>query len=226
MKTEVYLVRHGETLFNRLNKVQGWCDTPLTIKGIDDLKKTADALSQIHFDNMYSSDLKRAIDTVHLMKDVNQVSNIGKIKKLPEFREVFYGSFEGGSIDDIWLGVSKATGIPATTDVKKIIDTIGIYKFREVTKKADPLHLAESTEELETRMCRAIKVLRKETSGEGRVLLVSHGDFIKTLGIKYWKESDGLHDITFPDNGSVSRGILDEEGNFEIVDYNCKAEDL
>jgi probable phosphoglycerate mutase len=29
MKTEVYLVRHGETLFNRLNKVQGWCDTPL-----------------------------------------------------------------------------------------------------------------------------------------------------------------------------------------------------
>ncbi|WP_270237826.1 histidine phosphatase family protein [Lactobacillus delbrueckii] len=226
MKTEVYLVRHGETLFNRLNKVQGWCDTPLTIKGIDDLKKTAAALSQIHFDNMYSSDLKRAIDTVHLMKDVNQVSKIGKIKKLPEFREVFYGSFEGGSIDDIWLSVSKAAGIPATTDVKKIIDTIGIYKFREVTKKADPLHLAESAEELETRMCRAIKVLRKETIGEGRVLLVSHGDFIKTLGIKYWKESDGLHDITFPDNGSVSRGILDEEGNFEIVDYNCKAEDL
>ncbi|MEI3163305.1 MAG: hypothetical protein V8S74_07905 [Lachnospirales bacterium] len=101
------------------------------------------------------------------------MSKIGKIKKLPEFREVFYGSFEGGSIDDIWLGVSKAAGIPATTDVKKIIDTIGIYKFREVTKKADPLHLAESTEELETRMCRAIKVLRKRTSGEGRVLLVS-----------------------------------------------------
>ncbi|GHN24819.1 hypothetical protein ME786_14350 [Lactobacillus delbrueckii] len=138
MKTEVYLVRHGETLFNRLNKVQGWCDTPLTIKGIDDLKKTAAALSQIHFDNMYSSDLKRAIDTVHLMKDANQVSKIGKIKKLPEFREIFYGSFEGGSIDDIWLSVSKAAGIPATTDVKKIIDTIGIYKFREVTKKADP----------------------------------------------------------------------------------------
>ncbi|MDD6416735.1 MAG: histidine phosphatase family protein, partial [Lactobacillus porci] len=84
MKTEVYLVRHGETLFNRLDKVQGWCDTPLTIRGIDDLKKTALALAQIHFDNMYSSDLKRAIDTVHLMKNANVVSQIGKIKKLPE----------------------------------------------------------------------------------------------------------------------------------------------
>ena len=69
MATEVYLVRHGETMFNQLNKVQGWCDSPLTVKGINDLKRTANALSQVHFDNMYSSDLKRAIDTVHLMKD-------------------------------------------------------------------------------------------------------------------------------------------------------------
>ena len=99
MTTEVYLIRHGETMFNQLNKVQGWADSPLTIKGINDLKKTAEVLSQIHFDNMYSSDLKRAIDTVHLMKNANEVSEIGKIKKLPEFREVFFGSFEGDDID-------------------------------------------------------------------------------------------------------------------------------
>ena len=92
MATEVYLVRHGETMFNQLDKVQGWCDSPLTVKGINDLKRTAKALSQVHFDNMYSSDLKRAIDTVHLMKDANVVSDIGKIKKLPEFREVFFGT--------------------------------------------------------------------------------------------------------------------------------------
>ena len=32
MTTEVYLIRHGETMFNQLNKVQGWADSPLTIK--------------------------------------------------------------------------------------------------------------------------------------------------------------------------------------------------
>ena len=226
MKTEVYLVRHGETLFNRLGKVQGWCDTPLTIRGSDDLKKTALALAQIHFDNMYSSDLKRAIDTVHLMKNANVVSQIGKIKKLPEFREVFFGSFEGDSIDETWRAVSKAAGIPETADVKAIIDAVGIYKFREATKKADPRHLAENVEELDLRMQRAVKVLREETRNEARVLVVSHGDFIKTLGIKYWDQSDGLHDIPFPENGSVTRGILDEAGNFKIVDYNCSADDL
>lgn len=224
MTTEVYLIRHGETMFNQLNKVQGWADSPLTIKGINDLKKTAEALSQIHFDNMYSSDLKRAIDTVHLMKNANEVSEIGKIKKLPEFREVFFGSFEGDDIDKTWEAIGQAAGVGPEKNVQKIINQVGIYEFREATKKADPRHLAENSEELDTRMVRAIKKLQEETENENRVLLVSHGDFIKALGIKYWNKSDRLHDIEFPDNGSITRGILNDNGKFEIVDYNIKAE--
>ena len=42
---------------------------------------------------MYSSDLKRAIDTAHLIQDTNEVSVPSKMKKLPAFREVFFGSF-------------------------------------------------------------------------------------------------------------------------------------
>lgn len=38
MKT-LYLVRHGETLFNALHKIQGWCDSPLTKKGIQQAKQ-------------------------------------------------------------------------------------------------------------------------------------------------------------------------------------------
>lgn len=226
MTTEVYLIRHGETMFNQLNKVQGWADSPLTIKGINDLKKTSEVLSQIHFDNMYSSDLKRAIDTVHLMKNANEVSEIGKIKKLPEFREVFFGSFEGDDIDKTWEAIGQAAGVGPERNVQKIINQVGIYEFREATKKADPRHLAENSEELDTRMVRAIKKLQEETENENRVLLVSHGDFIKTWGIKYWNKSDRLHDIEFPDNGSITRGILSDDGKFEIVDYNIKAEDF
>ena len=226
MATEVYLVRHGETMFNQLNKVQGWCDSPLTVKGINDLKRTANALSQVHFDNMYSSDLKRAIDTVHLMKDANVVSDIGKIRKLPEFREVFFGTFEGDDINQTWDQVAMAAGIGHEDDVAKINNKVGLDKFREATKKADPRHLAENTQELDKRMIRGINVLRDLTKDEQRVLLVSHGDFIKTLTIKYWKDSDGIHDIVFPNNGSVTRGILHDDGKFEIVDYNIDAEKL
>ena len=64
------------------------------------------------------------------------------------------------------------------------------------------------------------------TKDEQRVLLVSHGDFIKTLSIKYWNKSNGKNDIVFPNNGSVTRGILHDDGSFEIVDYNVDAEEL
>lgn len=226
MATEVYLIRHGETMFNQLNKVQGWCDSPLTVKGIDDLKRTAQALAQVHFDNMYSSDLKRAIDTVHLMKNANQVSQIGKIRKLPAFREVFFGSFEGDDIDQTWAKVAQAAGLGPESDVQKIINQIGIVDFRAATKKADPRHLAENQPELEQRMERAIKKLGELTRNERRVLLVSHGDFIKSLALKYWPRQDKEHDIPFPDNGSVTRGLLHDDGQFEIIAYNQQAKEL
>lgn len=35
--TRFYLMRHGQTLFNTLNRIQGWCDSPLTEKGQDKL---------------------------------------------------------------------------------------------------------------------------------------------------------------------------------------------
>ncbi|QNQ81850.1 histidine phosphatase family protein [Lactobacillus sp. PV037] len=226
MATEVYLVRHGETMFNQLNKVQGWADSPLTVKGINDLKVTARHLSQVHFDKMYSSDLKRAIDTVHLIAGENKVSKIGKIKKLPAFREVFFGSFEGDDINETWEKIAIAGGMGPETDIDKIIATLGMKKFRQATKEADPRHLAENEQELEERMQQAIKQLGEETKDLGRVLIVSHGDFIKTLGTKYWINYNDKNKIEFPANGSVSRGILHDNDRFEIVDYNVKSSDL
>lgn len=122
--------------------------------------------------------------------------------------------------------MALAAGIKNEDDVTKIINTIGIDNFRKATKKADPRHLAEDTAQLDARMGQAVKALHAVTRNEKRVLLVSHGDFIKTLGIKYWDQSDGVHDIEFPDNGSVSRGILSDDGKFEIVDYNVNAASL
>lgn len=34
MKKTLYLMRHGQTLFNLQHKIQGWCDSPLTELGI------------------------------------------------------------------------------------------------------------------------------------------------------------------------------------------------
>ena len=54
MKT-LYLMRHGETLFNVQHKIQGWCDSPLTEKGIKQAQKARGYFSKkgITFDQWY-----------------------------------------------------------------------------------------------------------------------------------------------------------------------------
>ena len=48
MKTvRFYYVRHGQTLFNEIGKMQGWCDSPLTQKGIEDAHRAREALKDI-----------------------------------------------------------------------------------------------------------------------------------------------------------------------------------
>ena len=57
----VYLVRHGETQENREGIMQGHLDTELNAAGLDQARRTADALDRVHFAAAHSSDLARAV---------------------------------------------------------------------------------------------------------------------------------------------------------------------
>ena len=62
----VYLVRHGQSEANLKRFVGGQLDVPLTPQGIEDAKKAGKMLEDIHFDKVFSSDLKRATDTAKI----------------------------------------------------------------------------------------------------------------------------------------------------------------
>ena len=59
----LYLMRHGQTLFNVYRRIQGWCDSPLTELGIHQAKLAREKLKYIPFDHYYSSTSERACDT-------------------------------------------------------------------------------------------------------------------------------------------------------------------
>lgn len=65
----LYLIRHGETLFNKLGKIQGVCDSPLTKKGIENTKIVRNYFlkNKVHFDQVYCSTQERACDTVSIL---------------------------------------------------------------------------------------------------------------------------------------------------------------
>ena len=96
MAKTLYLMRHGQTLFNLRHKVQGWCDAPLTDFGIYQAKVAGQYFKDagITFDDAYSSTQERACDTLELVTD-------GKIpyKRIKGLKEWNFGTFEGESED-------------------------------------------------------------------------------------------------------------------------------
>ncbi len=92
MKKTLYLMRHGQTLFNLEKRIQGWCDSPLTPLGI----KQAQIARQhfldlgITFDHAYSSTSERACDTLEIVTDHQM-----PYTRLKGLKELNYGTFEG-----------------------------------------------------------------------------------------------------------------------------------
>lgn len=93
MKKHLYLMRHGETLFNVRCRIQGWCDSPLTENGIEKAKQAGQMLKGISFDHYYCSTAERACDTMEL------VAPGQPYVRLKGLRERGFGIFEGESED-------------------------------------------------------------------------------------------------------------------------------
>lgn len=90
MVKTLYLMRHGQTLFNALNKIQGWCDSPLTEEGIRQAKiaKKWFETHNIHFDHAYSSTSERCCDTLEFITNMPYT-------RLKGLKENNYGLLEG-----------------------------------------------------------------------------------------------------------------------------------
>lgn len=63
MKTELILIRHGETEWNSLGRLQGHLDSQLSAKGLRQADALAARLASVSFHALYCSDLGRALET-------------------------------------------------------------------------------------------------------------------------------------------------------------------
>ena len=63
---ELWLIRHGETDWNRERRIQGQRQNPLSALGIKQARRLGLRLEAETFDKVYSSDLKRALQTAQL----------------------------------------------------------------------------------------------------------------------------------------------------------------
>ena len=121
--TELLLVRHGETDWNRDLRYQGHADPPLNDAGREQAHELARKLANVELDAAYTSDLRRAAETAAIILT-------GRAVPLFEdagLREVDVGSWSGltrSEIEERFPGTARHDGETAEDHLQRVLAAI------------------------------------------------------------------------------------------------------
>ena len=95
--TTLYLVRHGETVDNANQIMQGQTQGELNENGVQQAREFSEQWKNKEIDIILASDLKRSIDTARIIAEPHQL----EVLTTPLLRERDWGSFTGRFIPDL-----------------------------------------------------------------------------------------------------------------------------
>ncbi|HWQ04644.1 MAG TPA: histidine phosphatase family protein [Longilinea sp.] len=156
--TKIWLVRHGETDWNRSHRFMGQQDIPLNVEGLRQAAELANALRGQHFDALFSSDLQRARQTAEVFAEALHLPRWLDAR----LREVNLGDWQGETHADIQAH----------------------FPAQWAERYADPLNFrppgGETVAEMAARAYQALDEIAAACPNS-RVLLVSHGILLAAL---------------------------------------------
>ncbi|MCM1058252.1 MAG: histidine phosphatase family protein [Firmicutes bacterium] len=201
----IYLMRHGETEWNRIGKLQGQSDIPLNESGIRLAEETAEGLRNIHFNAAFSSPLQRALVTAKIVIGSRPVA----IETDDRLKEIHFGAYEGKS-----FGAGQPESVHPLARPESYVPVGGGESIGEAKARAEAF--------LKDRLLPLERKFNEGSSGGGdpaggNVLVVAHGAINRCIlnsiaGISdrdFWK-------ISLP-NCAVSILSL-ERGKFKILE--------
>ena len=115
----IYVVRHGQTDWNKKNILLGNTDKPLNKAGKLQAYKLKEKLENVKFDIIISSNLKRAVTTAKIINNKNEILLDENLK------ERYYGLLEGTTpknIHEYW-------------DIKKNLNTNSVEPLEDFLKR-------------------------------------------------------------------------------------------
>ena len=158
---KIYLMRHGETEWNKIGKFQGQVDTPLAKVGILQAQKTSEGMKEIPFDCIFSSPLKRAYMTAQIIRGDREIPLIRDNR----LKEMSFGIYEGRRL----AGFNKPGRVRA-------------MRFRNDPVRYRPPKHGETFEEL---IARTSGFIREEILPlEGKmdtILITAHGAAVRSI---------------------------------------------
>lgn len=185
---KIYFVRHGQTEWNRLKKLQGQADLPLNEQGIAEAERAAEILRKISFDAIYCSPLIRAVETAKI---------IGHCQTAPvtiddALIEIAYGKYEGYDL------------IAAEQD-----PSCEIHRYFHEPQNFRADQDGETLSAFKARCKSYLESIRERDAGKC-VLAVCHGTFIRAV----ISAVCGLDDAHFwgKEQGNCSITVVEDTG--------------
>ncbi|MDL2214657.1 histidine phosphatase family protein [Dysgonomonas sp. OttesenSCG-928-M03] len=174
-----YIARHGKTLLNTLDRVQGWCDSPLTAEGIEVAEYLGTGMRDIHFDAVYTSDLRRTRQTAETILKEKGQADLPIIEKFG-FREACFGGYESDFNKKMWNDASLFLQYVNMEDMYKDVfnGKISNKDVLNVISKLDHMGLAETFEQVESRSQQALTEIAENENIDNKdknILIVAHG---------------------------------------------------
>ncbi len=158
----LYLIRHGETDWNTVKRLQGATDIALNERGEAAAYESAEGMKDIHIDMIFSSPLKRAYRTAEIIRRERAIPIIVDER----IREICFGDYEG------LVSKSEGYSIP-DPDFKFFFTKTDCYKTPPNGEPIESLlkRTGEFLEELKVR----------DDLQDKNILISSHGAAVRAL---------------------------------------------
>ncbi|HOJ10813.1 MAG TPA: histidine phosphatase family protein [Clostridiales bacterium] len=194
MVTRLILVRHAEAEGNINRVFHGWTDSEITEKGHAQAKLIAQYLRDTDIDVLYSSSLKRTLQTAEY---------IAKAKGLPIIRTDKLKEINGGNWEDVAWDI-----LPKKWPQE--------YYSWENEPHAHKMPGGESMKEFQRRLIEELKYIISSNKGNN-ICIVTHGTAIRSL-MCYFHHCDLEEMVGFPWVDNTSFTIVDYEDDKDDKD--------
>ena len=211
------LVRHGQSIWNREKRFTGWADVELTEKGKSEANRAGELLKElnIEYNSCFSSNLKRAINTLKIILKILDKTSI-EIIKTEALNERHYGGLTSLNKDEIikkygykqvqiWRRSFNVAPPPMDKShpyKSKINSTISQESLKETYERVIPFYN---------------KKIEPLLLSKKNILVVFHGNSIRALLKKIFNISDKkIVDFEIPTGNPL---LIRYENNLKIKDY-------
>ncbi len=195
---EIYIVRHGETIWNSNHLLQGHADIELNENGRRLAAITGKKLEGTAFDVIYSSPLIRAYETACLIRGYQNIPII----RDERLKELCFGEYEGKDVDELLHNESDP-----------------FHYFFTKPELFEPASGGETLDELRERTADFMRnVVEPNEKKWNRIMIAGHGAMNKAIMCHIYKHPNSM----FWSNGLQSNcGVIIVEltnGHYNVID--------